>query len=740
MQIRPARVLTAARANRDLQQGNWGRRTALAVAAVFAATFVGATSAARADDPAPCPNSADAPYSMQLKALTGPAGADLTVSVTATSGCALPEVFKKIQLKTFAADGSLAQTRNLTDVQAPGGVAKDIDLGDLPRNRQIEAVVLAQTGTPERTYVLRGSTKTLLRPDLVVERIAPQQTLVGKPVVIEAVIAERNGDVGASAVVSMSAIPGATEPVVVPPGGRVTVAFAAVTFATAIPVELTVTVDGAVPAETDTANNARSATIDVTEHQLPTPRNVLFPSLVGYGSQFGMHLYAPVTPWPAGVGYGNVEDKVKKLEPQLVRIFYNDNWDGNANGKFPDWQTNYASFVKVVQLAQETGATIDVSFQNLGNARLAPEPAMAKFADVLEELVRKYGLTNIRWAEVGNEPNDPNGLTTLDQYNTLYRVLNAQLVARGLREQVHLMGGGLVESSGAKNHYVWMKWIAQNMGDVVDAYAEHVYWWYDRSGRLEYRLRDTYNLMKNELPAAQQKPEYMMEFGIRGYNTCGTKPTLPTGNHLYYRDESCTEIWRTNIAGFQQLWFNIAAAQLGVAGTSKWDAYWSRYDNSSVNNQLYWMIGPPTEGSPLTPTYYAMSLLFHVTAPGWQIIGVDPWESNDWSVPTYGGAGLSTSDDQPEKELVGYAGPNGELTVVGLDTHGRDLNTASPDAPPAYSIGGVPPNTVFNLAVWNATGDGTNSITGNVTTNSAGVARFTVPLQAAFALTTVSVS
>jgi hypothetical protein len=135
-----------------------------------------------------------------------------------------------------------------------------------------------------------------------------------------------------------------------------------------------------------------------------------------------------------------------------------------------------------------------------------------------------------------------------------------------------------------------------------------------------------------------------------------------------------------------------------------------------------------------------MSLLFHVTAPGWQIIGVDPWESNDWSVPTYGGAGLSTSDDQPEKELVGYAGPNGELTVVGLDTHGRDLNTTSPDAPPAYSIGGLPPNTVFNLAIWNATGDGTNSIAGTVTTNSAGVARFTVPLQAAFALTTVPVS
>jgi hypothetical protein len=563
-----------------------------------------------------------------------------------------------------------------------------------------------------RTFPLRGSTTTLLRPDLVVEQItSPQQALVGKPVAISAVIAERNGDVGATADVSLSAIPGATQPIDVPARGRVIVHFADVAFGTAVPVVVTVTVSGAVPAETDTTNNARSATVDVTEHMLPTPRNVLFPSLGGYGGQFGMHLYAPVTPWPAGTGFADVEEKVKTLEPQLVRIFYNDNWDGNANGKFPDWQTNYASFVQVAQLAQEAGATIDIGFQSLGNAPKTPDASMAKFADVLEDLVKGHGLTNVRWAEVGNEPNQGDGVTP-DQYNTLYRALNAQLVARGLRGQIHLMGGGLVE---------------------------HVYWWYDVPGRLEYRLRDTYNLMTKELPAGQQKPEYMMEFGVRGYNTCDGKPALPFGDHLYYRDANCTEIWRTNIAGFQQLWFNIDAAQLGVAGTSKWDAYWSMYDNSSVRNQVYWMVGPPSEGSPLTPTYYAMSLLFHATDPGWQIIGVEPWESNDWSVPAYGTIGGAVSDDQPEQELVGYAGPNGELTVVGLDTHGRDLNTVSTEPPSQYSIGGLPPNTTFRLAQWNATGDGTDSV-GTVTTNDAGVARFEVPLQAAFALTTVPVS
>jgi hypothetical protein len=243
--------------------------------------------------------------------------------------------------------------------------------------------------------------------------------------------------------------------------------------------------------------------------------------------------------------------------------------------------------------------------------------------------------------------------------------------------------------------------------------------------------------MNEVLPPEQRKPTYMMEFGVRGLGTCDGKPALV---NLYYGgDPSCPEIWRTNIAGFQQLWFAIDSAQLGVAGSSKWDAYWAVYDFGSQKQQVYWMTGPASENYPVTPTYYAMSLLFHTTVPGWQIIRVDPWTDDDWSVPAYHVPGF-TSNDHPEKELVGYAGPSGELTILGLDTHGRDLNTVSTEAAPSYSIGGLPPNTPFTLLVWNATGDGTNSVADTVTTNAAGVARFDVPLQAAFALTTLPVS
>ena len=96
--------------------------------------------------------------------------------------------------------------------------------------------------------------------------------------------------------------------------------------------------------------------------------------------------------------------------------------------------------------------------------------------------------------------------------------------------------------------------------------------------------------------------------------------------------------------------------------------------------------------------------------------------------------------DQHEKEIAAYVGPNEELTLMGLDTHARDLNAASGDQAPAYSVGGLPANTAFNLALWNATGNGENSLAGTVTTDATGIARFEVPLHAAFSLTTVPVS
>jgi hypothetical protein len=104
--------------------------------------------------------------------------------------------------------------------------------------------------------------------------------------------------------------------------------------------------------------------------------------------------------------------------------------------------------------------------------------------------------------------------------------------------------------------------------------------------------------------------------------------------------------------------------------------------------------------------------------PGWKVVGLD----------SVSGSRL----------LTAYAGPTGDMTVLGLDTAGAQLNTTSP-VQVSYSVGGLPPLASFHLAVWNERGDGQNVIDGDVVADPAGVAVFTVPLHAVFSLTTLPV-
>lgn len=705
-----------------MQSGiNIWQRAALLAAALAAAVLAAvafAAPAGAAESPV-CPSSTDDAYAMELVALTGPQGADLALEVSAAPGCAEATALKKVQLKIYAADGSLDEVRNLLDVPSPGGSA-DVGLGQLERGRLVEADVLVQTGSPPRTYVLRGEAITRLRPDLVVETVnAPAQTLTTRPVDVHADIAELNGDTGAAARVSLLWGPSllGTAEVAVPAGGRATITFPDVALTQAARLDLTVLVGEAVPGETDATNNDRAATVDVSELELARSR-LLLPSLGGYGAQFNQHVYAALTSPPPG-SLPDLEAKVKALEPQLVRIFFHEVQEAVAD--------NMQSFVKTVQLAHEAGATINITYQTATNAKNNPDLYMGQFAAVLDDLVRTRGFTGIRWVTIQNEPNET--VVTLQQYEALYRALDAHLGARGLREQIGLMGGDLVAQGSNKNQpnpgqRAWFQYMAAEMNDVLDAYSVHIYWNYWETGQMEHRLRDVREIVADELPADARKPLYVTEFGVRGIRNLPGKPTAPYPG--YWADG--TPMARTNIAAFQQLWFNVLAAQLGYEGTVKWDAYWGKYNVDYV--AAHYLIGPAEEGWPLFPAYHALRLLFQTTARGWQVLGVDPWANDDW---------VDEVADQPEQEVAAYAGPDNELTLVGLDTNARGLNAGSAETVP-YSIGGLPPSTALGLALWNADASGQNSLAGTVTTSPAGVARFEVPLHAAFALTTVPAS
>ena len=335
---------------------NWSGVVPLLCVVALAALALGLTSSPVHAVEQPQGDNSDAPYAMELSALTGPQGADITLVVAAAPGYGAVKALKKVQLKTFAADGSLTDVRNLKDVSAPGGVA-NIELGQLERGRRVEADAHIQTGAPKRTYVLRGDTITRLRPDLVVSTVqAPLQTLTTRPVDLIAEVAELNGDTAANATVTLLWGPLRARNEV---GDRARRR------------------QGLGRVRRPSADQRRTrralgrgrrghAVRDRRDQQPPDrhrrrqrararPVTPARSGLGGYGAQFNQHVYAAITSAPPG-SLPDLEAKVKALEPQLVRIFFN-----HAQEADPD---KMASFVETVALAQEAGATINITYQS----------------------------------------------------------------------------------------------------------------------------------------------------------------------------------------------------------------------------------------------------------------------------------------------------------------------------------------------------------------------------------------
>jgi hypothetical protein len=664
-----------------------------ACAALAATAGLAAAAPAWAGDGHPACAAADKPYESALQALTAGDGTELTIRITpATDQCSTPQLLKKVQLKTYSIAGALVDVLNQKDVAAPGGVAT-IVLPPLERGQEVDAKVLVQTGETVHTEVLPGPTKVFLRPDLAVTRVlAPRSALTGRSFAVEADIAELNGDVGAGATATLlvNGKPEATREQVVPAGGHWAPRFE-VALADPGSARLEVTVTGASPRESNVSNNAAGADTEATEFEL-NRENVLVPGLSGYGMQLNQHVYSKLSMPP--VTEENVlemEGKMRAVDAQLVRIFFNTSeWDP----RFPDRMT---SFVRTVLLAQSAGATINVTFQNGGvNADIA------RFAGVLIDLVKNRHVTNLRWVTIQNEPNSTSVTPAINEAH--YRQLDALLKAAGVRDQIRFMGGDLV----AANQRVWFDYMAEQMADLLDAWSIHVFWDYWDTAKLQDRLREVRAIWDAE-PEAGRKPLYVMEYGVRGIKTFNGVAQVDPG---VWADG--IPITRTNINAFQHAWFTILSSRLGYRGDVKWDSYWGKYDNGT---QAYYMIGSPLDGWPVYPVYHATRLLTETSRPGWRVLGVD-------------------GPDAP-KLLTSYAGPAGELSIVGLDTDGASLNQASPLEVP-YSIGGLPPLEPFRLLVWNADGTGGLTSSGSVVADAAGVAQVQVPLSAAFALTTIA--
>jgi hypothetical protein len=673
------------------------RGSAVAAAVAAAVLAPQSTVAARAAESPSCrPSGGQPAFALSTRVLTGPGGGSLTVSVKGVApGCTTPETIKQIQIEVHPLESGnpkgKASAQTLRNLAAPAGSAT-IDLGPLVRGQQVAMEVSVETtGKEKETYDLHASPKALLRPDLVVTAVsAPQHILSGRAFSVDVQVAERNGDVGATATLTLST--GASATVEIPAGGSVATPFTKVTLSSPGSIQLDAVISAAAPGESNTSNNTGSATVEVTEFELDQSQ-VLVPSIVGYGGQFNHRVYAKVSR-DVGVTPENVvqmEDKVVALHPQFSRLFIN-----GPDLTDPD---RLASFAKTVLLAQRAGTTMNVTWQG-GTLTKA---LMVRLAAVLNDLVQNKGVTNLRWLTIQNEPNSTT--ITLKTYEKQYRDFDPMIA--NIRGQVRYMGGDLVRNGG-QDQQVWFDYMAANMADILDAWSIHVFWDYWDTQKLQDRLNEVRAIWDRE-PESGRKPLYVTEYGVRGIKTLNGVTSDPG----FWKDGA--PITQTNINAFQHAWFDILSARDGYVATSKWDSYFGKYDNGT---QSYYMIGRPQDGWPTYPIYNTLHLWTMSVQPGWKVVGLD------------GASGT--------KLLAAYSGPTGDVTVIGLDTSGAQLNDVSATQV-SYSVGGLTPLTSFHLAVWNKNGDGQNTLESDVIADPSGVAVFAVPLHAVFSLTTLPV-
>jgi len=633
-------------------------------------------------------------YKLAIQSLTGPPRADLTVRITATvPECELPETLTSVEVALLPFKGSPARKLVLNEVPAPAGAAT-VNIGRVPRLRRVQATV---TFGPQ--IVLSGQAKTLLKPDLVLTRAyGARAVLLGRPFYVVAIVRERTPDVGLTAVVTVSSrdIVLATQEVAVGAKRRVVVQVPT-TLTELGRIPLTVTITPTLPIETTLKNNVRRLVVETTEFKVQESAT-LVQSFAGYGGQFNHHVYAAISR-SVGVTDDNVADmeqKMRVLHPEFSRIFFN-----STAFNDPD---RMQSFVRAVQLAQSTGTTINITWQ--GGTLNVANGTIPKFASVLIDLVRNRGITNLHWLTLQNEPNRTK--ITMPAYEAQYRALDPYI--QSIRGQVRYMGGDLVRGPdvGPPDQTAWFQYMATNMSDILDAYSIHVFWDYWDPKKLVDRLTEVRTIV-DALPENARKPLYVAEYGVRGLRKFNG---LPAGDPGGWEDG--TPISQTNVSAFQHAWFDVLAARLGYMGTSKWDSYFGKYDNGT---QAYYMIGSPANGWPLYPLYNFVRLLTSTVKSEWRTINVD-------SVP------------DTSRLLSAYVGKKGEHTVVGLDTAGAQLNAVS-ETPVPYTIGGLPPDASFHLAVWNEAGDGVVGLSKVVATDAAGVVTITVPQHGVFVLTTL---
>lgn len=505
------------------------------------------------------------------------------------------------------------------------------------------------------------------------------------------------------------------------PGGQTTIDLGDVPLLDTIAVQVLVQTPQTVDTE------VLQGLTEVTEFAVDS-RQVVVPDFEGYGAQMNSNLYTSLSNTAKGwINYppedvSNVEAKVINMKPGLCRIFL------SPKNYLPGNQSLMDSFYKTIELAQQAGANVNITWWYLTHVTAADQETatdqdMQNFANTLIDLIKNHGITVIHQITIQNEADSVGWIKNdMSIYNYAYRRLDYYLTQAGIRNQIKFIGGGLV-LNGQMPFFTYM---AQNMNDVLDGWSEHIYWNYWDSGYMTYRLNGILADMQTlKSDGLNIKPLSVTEYGVRGIKTLNGSPIKDVNPYRngaltntiagYYKssDGTLTPVNQTNIAAFQQAEFNMQAVNDGFIGLSKWDFYRAQYDFSYQDHSLIGYLFNPAPGQdqwPLRPSYYMDWLMAHATGQHWQVLGF------------HGSSGT--------KLITPFHSPSGQLTVFAMNTNA--------EAAPVI-IGDLPANTAFNLLVWNADGSGKVTSAGVVNSGPAGAVSVNMPTQGLVALTTVAV-
>lgn len=421
---------------------------------------------------------------------------------------------------------------------------------------------------------------------------------------------------------------------------------------------------------------------------------VITENFLGFGTQYNNNLFTSLTAASDGVTPENIADleaKVHALGSQYVRIFFDLKGWSSSDKYNPEYMP---SFIRVVELAQRTGAQINITYWNSSKV-----VDMAAFADVIHDLIVTQGLTNVKQVTIQNEVNSTK--ITREEYLGLYEAFVARINELGIRDRIRIVGGDLLLDGQAE----WFAFMSKSMAHLLDGYSSHIYWdHWDVAKPLDRLTSVAGELAK--MTGNGVKPCYITEYGIRGERPSGD----PYANPGYIRGTK-TPIGWSNLNAFKHAQFHIDALNTGMAGLIKWDCYKAKYDNG---NQFFSVIGPGSEGYPLYPSYWMTWLFTHTSKSGWKVVTVDP-----------------TVKKGSPKAIAAMTDGQGNFTVYGIHSSNAKVN---------FKVGGLPADTKFRAIAWNDDLQGALTDLGSLTTDKEGVLSVDLKATGFVALTTLDVT